>query len=104
MCLRLLPGLAAFGSVFRAGEENADVQIQSAVSPQSFLLSLRPLTDESPSKEINHQHPAACSPTKASQRFRPSNSAWPLTARSILRSLPGKFAARRTSQNRSPQS
>ncbi|XP_068049925.1 leucine-rich repeat-containing protein 56 isoform X2 [Anomalospiza imberbis] len=65
---------------------------------------IRPIMDESPSKEINHQHPAACSSTKASQRFRPMNSAWPLTARSILQSLPHKSTATKTSQNRTPQS
>ncbi|XP_063254338.1 leucine-rich repeat-containing protein 56 isoform X2 [Prinia subflava] len=65
---------------------------------------IRPIVDESFSKEINHKHPAACSSTKASQRFRPMNSAWPLTARSILQSLPNKFTATKTSQNRSPQS
>ncbi|OWK58534.1 Leucine-rich repeat-containing protein 56, partial [Lonchura striata] len=54
---------------------------------------IRPIMDESPSKEINHQHPAACSSTKASQRFRPMNSAWPLTSRSILQSLPHKSTA-----------
>ncbi|XP_037995508.1 leucine-rich repeat-containing protein 56 isoform X2 [Motacilla alba alba] len=67
-------------------------------------LRLRPIMDESPSKEINHQHPAACSSTKALQRFRPMNSAWPLTASSILQSSPHKSAATKTSQNRSPQS
>nr|XP_041572498.1 leucine-rich repeat-containing protein 56 isoform X2 [Taeniopygia guttata] len=65
---------------------------------------IRPIMDESPSKEINHQHPAACSSTKASQRFRPMNSAWPLTARSILQSLPHKSTATKTSQNRIPWS
>ncbi|XP_057882366.1 leucine-rich repeat-containing protein 56 isoform X2 [Melospiza georgiana] len=65
---------------------------------------IRPIMDESPSKEINHQHPAACSSTKALQRFRPMNSVWPLTARSILQSLPHKSSATKTSQNRSPQS
>lgn len=65
---------------------------------------IRPIMDESPSKEINHQRPTACSSTKASQKFRPMNSAWPLTARSILQSLPDKSTATRTSQNRSPQS
>ncbi|CAN8214836.1 unnamed protein product [Coccothraustes coccothraustes] len=65
---------------------------------------IRPIMDESPSKEINHQHPAACSSTKALQRFRPVNSAWPLTAASILQSLPHKSTATKTSQNRSPQS
>ncbi|XP_030096348.1 leucine-rich repeat-containing protein 56 isoform X2 [Serinus canaria] len=78
---RLIPGPAAIGS------------------PR-----IRPIMDESPSKEINHQHPAACSSTKASQRFRPMNSAWPLTAASILQSLPHKSTATKTSQNRSPQS
>ncbi|KAL9848927.1 leucine-rich repeat-containing protein 56 isoform 2-T22 [Geothlypis trichas] len=65
--------------------------------------SIRPIMDESPSKEINHQHPAACSSTTL-QRFRPMNSVWPLTARSILQSLPHKSSATKTSQNRSPQS
>ncbi|XP_071283761.1 leucine-rich repeat-containing protein 56 isoform X2 [Agelaius tricolor] len=65
---------------------------------------IRPIMDESPSKEINHQHPAAYSSTKALQRFRPMNSVWPLTARSILQSLPHKSSATKTSQNRSPQS
>nr|XP_021410771.1 leucine-rich repeat-containing protein 56 [Lonchura striata domestica] len=65
---------------------------------------IRPIMDESPSKEINHQHPAACSSTKASQRFRPMNSAWPLTSRSILQSLPHKSTATKTSQNRIPRS
>ncbi|XP_058663601.1 leucine-rich repeat-containing protein 56-like [Ammospiza caudacuta] len=65
---------------------------------------IRPIMDESPSKEINHQHPAVCSSTKALQRFRPMNSVWPLTARSILQSLPHKSSATKTSQNRSPQS
>ncbi|XP_064570685.1 leucine-rich repeat-containing protein 56 isoform X1 [Zonotrichia leucophrys gambelii] len=78
---RPIPGLAAVGS------------------PR-----IRPIMDESPSKEINHQHPAACSSTKALQRFRPMNSVWPLTARSILQSLPHKSSATKTSQNRSPQS
>ncbi|XP_066043887.1 leucine-rich repeat-containing protein 56 isoform X1 [Chamaea fasciata] len=77
---RLIPGPAALGS-----------------------SRIRPIMDESPSKEINHKHPAAYSSTKASQRFRPMNSAWPLTARSILQSQPEKFAATKTSQNRSPQ-
>ncbi|XP_053802384.1 leucine-rich repeat-containing protein 56 isoform X6 [Vidua chalybeata] len=65
---------------------------------------IRPIMDESPSKEINHQHPAACSSPKASQRFRPMNSAWPLTPRSILQSLPHKSTATKTSQNRTPRS
>ncbi|KAL2303474.1 hypothetical protein Nmel_008743 [Mimus melanotis] len=65
---------------------------------------IRPIMDESPSKEINHQHPAACSSTKTSQRFRPMNSAWPLTARSILQPLAGKSTATKTSQSRSLQS
>lgn len=65
---------------------------------------IRPIMDESPSKEIHHQHPAACSSTKASQRFRPMNSAWPLTARSILQSSPHKSTATKTSQNRIPWS
>ncbi|XP_058685025.1 leucine-rich repeat-containing protein 56 isoform X1 [Poecile atricapillus] len=64
---------------------------------------IRPIMDESPSKEINHKHPAACSSTKASQRFRPINSAWSLTARSLLQSLPKKSTATKTSRNRSPQ-
>ncbi|XP_032918892.1 leucine-rich repeat-containing protein 56 isoform X2 [Catharus ustulatus] len=65
---------------------------------------IRPIMDESPSKEINHQRPAACSSTKALQRFRPMNSAWPLTARSILQPLAGKSTATKTSRNRSLQS
>lgn len=41
VCLVLVPGLAAFGSVFKAGDnkaggENADIQTQSAISPQCF--------------------------------------------------------------------
>ncbi|XP_062350303.1 leucine-rich repeat-containing protein 56 [Cinclus cinclus] len=65
---------------------------------------IRSIMDENPSKEINCQHPVACSSTKASQRFRPMNSAWPLTARSVLQPLAGKSAATKTSRNRSLQS
>ncbi|KAJ7398473.1 leucine-rich repeat-containing protein 56 [Pitangus sulphuratus] len=96
-------GLAAFGSVFRAGEENADTQIQSAILPQHFSLFLRPIMDESPSGEINHQHPAVCSSTKTSEGFGLTCAAWPLTARAMLEPLPDSTTVTRTSQNRSPQ-
>ncbi|XP_050192559.1 leucine-rich repeat-containing protein 56 isoform X2 [Myiozetetes cayanensis] len=62
-----------------------------------------PIMDESPSGEINHQHPAVCSSTKASERFEPTCAAWPLTARAVLEPLPDSTTVTRTSQNRSPQ-
>ncbi|XP_017664610.1 PREDICTED: leucine-rich repeat-containing protein 56 isoform X2 [Lepidothrix coronata] len=65
---------------------------------------IRPIMDESPSGEINHQHPAVCSSTKASERFRPTHASWPLTARAVLEPLPDSTTATTTSQNRSPQS
>ncbi|XP_029819192.1 leucine-rich repeat-containing protein 56 isoform X2 [Manacus vitellinus] len=65
---------------------------------------IRPIMDESPSGEINHQHPAVCSSTKASERFRPTHVSWPLTARAVLEPLPDSTTATTTSQNRSPQS
>lgn len=104
----LLPGLAVFGSVFRAGDgragvENADTQTQSAISPQCFFLFLRPTMNESCLGEINHQQPAVCSLAKASERFGLMNTAWPLTARAVLQSLPDRPTAL-TSQNKSPQS
>ncbi|XP_071414816.1 leucine-rich repeat-containing protein 56 [Pithys albifrons albifrons] len=65
---------------------------------------IRPVMDENPSGEINHQHPVVCSPTKASERFGPANAASPLTARDVLQPLPDSTTATRTSQNRSLQS
>ncbi|XP_032547498.1 leucine-rich repeat-containing protein 56 isoform X2 [Chiroxiphia lanceolata] len=64
---------------------------------------IRPIMDERPSGEINHQHPAVCSSTKASERFGPTHASWPLTARAVLEPLPDSTTAT-TSQNRSPQS
>ncbi|XP_027753996.1 leucine-rich repeat-containing protein 56 isoform X2 [Empidonax traillii] len=64
---------------------------------------IRPIMDEGPSGEINHQHPAVCSSTKASERFGPTCAAWPLTARAMLEPLPDSTTVTRTSQDRSPQ-
>ncbi|XP_041894254.1 leucine-rich repeat-containing protein 56 isoform X2 [Corvus kubaryi] len=96
---------AASGSQRQHQPVGCSSQKRPVLGPAAVGSSrIRPLMDESPSKEINHQRPAARSSTKASQRFRPMNSAWPLTARSLLQSLPKKSTATKTSQNRSPQS
>ncbi|XP_032604613.3 leucine-rich repeat-containing protein 56 isoform X1 [Taeniopygia guttata] len=106
------PALGGLHSTMAASGSQGQRQPVSCTSQQRPIPGpaavgsprIRPIMDESPSKEINHQHPAACSSTKASQRFRPMNSAWPLTARSILQSLPHKSTATKTSQNRIPWS
>ncbi|XP_009274299.1 PREDICTED: leucine-rich repeat-containing protein 56 [Aptenodytes forsteri] len=66
--------------------------------------SIRPIMDESPSGEISHHQPAVCSSTKALERFGLMNTAWPLTARAMLQSLPDRPTASTTSQNKSPRS
>ncbi|XP_009985123.1 PREDICTED: leucine-rich repeat-containing protein 56 [Tauraco erythrolophus] len=65
--------------------------------------STRPTMDNTPSGDINHHQPADCSSTKASERFVLMSTAWPLTARAILQSLPDRPTASTTSQNKSPQ-
>ncbi|XP_010172117.1 uncharacterized protein LOC104529486, partial [Antrostomus carolinensis] len=66
--------------------------------------NIRPIMDESPPREINHQQPDVCSLPKTSERFGLMNTAWPLTARAVLQSLPDRPTASTTSQNKSPQS
>ncbi|XP_075282568.1 leucine-rich repeat-containing protein 56 isoform X2 [Opisthocomus hoazin] len=66
--------------------------------------SIRPVTDESPPVEINHHQPAVCSSIKALERFGLTNTAWPLTARAMLQSLPDRPTAATASQNKSPWS
>ncbi|XP_056347953.1 leucine-rich repeat-containing protein 56 isoform X2 [Oenanthe melanoleuca] len=97
--------LAASGSQEQHQSVGSTSQQRPIPGPAAVGSSrTRTIMDESPSKEINHQHPAASSSTKASQRFRPMNSAWPLTAKSILQPLAGTSTATKTSQNRSLQS
>ncbi|KAJ7423047.1 hypothetical protein WISP_35475 [Willisornis vidua] len=74
------------------------------VSKNKPAKQRRPVMDESPSGEINHQHPVVCSLTKTSERFGPVKAASPLTARDVLQPLPDSTTATRTSQNRSLQS
>ncbi|XP_053837452.1 leucine-rich repeat-containing protein 56 isoform X5 [Vidua macroura] len=103
--------LGLYSTMAASGSQRQRQPVACTSQPRPFpgpaavgLPRIRPIMDESPSKEINHQHPAACSSPKASQRFRPMNSAWPLTPRSILQSLPHKSTATKTSQNRTPRS
>ncbi|XP_054684695.1 leucine-rich repeat-containing protein 56 isoform X1 [Grus americana] len=63
--------------------------------------SIRPMMDESPPGEINHHQSAVRSSTKALERFGLMNTAWPLTAKAILQSLPDRPTASTTSQNKS---
>ncbi|XP_029895650.1 leucine-rich repeat-containing protein 56 isoform X2 [Aquila chrysaetos chrysaetos] len=64
--------------------------------------SIRPIMNESWLGEINQHQPAVCSSAKASERFGLMNTAWPLTARAMLQSLPDRPTALTTSQNKSP--
>ncbi|CAM9489669.1 unnamed protein product [Bubo scandiacus] len=66
--------------------------------------SIRPIVGESPPGEINPHKPAVCSSPKASERLGLMDTAWPLTARAMLQSLPGRPAASTTSHNKSPWS
>ncbi|KAM6133306.1 leucine-rich repeat-containing protein 56 [Phoenicopterus ruber ruber] len=66
--------------------------------------SIRPIMDESPPGKINRHQPAVCSSTKASERFGLMNTAWPLTARAMLQSLPDRPTTSATSQSKSPWS
>ncbi|XP_026706442.1 leucine-rich repeat-containing protein 56 isoform X2 [Athene cunicularia] len=67
-------------------------------------MSIRPIVGESPPGKMNHHKTAVCSPPKASERLELMNTAWPLTARAMLQSLPDKPAASTTSQNKSTRS
>ncbi|KAM6408290.1 leucine-rich repeat-containing protein 56 [Rhynochetos jubatus] len=66
--------------------------------------SIRPTTTEHPPGEINHHQPTVCSSTKASEGFGLMNTAWPLTARARLQSLPGRPTASVASQSKGRRS
>uniref|UniRef100_A0A8C3JKV6 Leucine rich repeat containing 56 n=1 Tax=Calidris pygmaea TaxID=425635 RepID=A0A8C3JKV6_9CHAR len=80
--------------------QQSPISRPAAVEP----ISIRPIIDESPPGNISHHQPAVCSSTKASERFGLMNTAWPLTARAMLKSLTDRPTTSTTSQNKSPQS